>query len=309
MLLSVIVPAYNEQECIAKTYEALKQILKNLDLQWELIFVDDCSKDNTLKIVEDIANVDCNVKFISFSRNFGKESAMLAGLRGSEGDAAIIIDADLQHPPELISQMVEYFKQGYHQVIAQRNRTGDSKTKTIFSKLYYKLVNHFVDVKMVDGVGDFRLLSRQAVNSILLMSERNRFSKGLFSWIGYKQKIISYENQVRVGGESKWSMKALLNYGIDGVMSFNSRPLRFMLHTGLFLIVISILYVIVLLVGILLHGIELPGYFSTIFIILVLGGIQLISIGIVGEYVGKIYSEVKQRPHYIIEETNIKEKE
>ena len=231
---------------------------------------------------------------------------MIAGYQHSKDcDGVIMIDADLQHPPELIPQMIEGYMDGYDQVIAKRDRIGEKQSRKVMTKIYYKLINHFVeDIKLEDGIGDFRLLSQRAVISLTQLDEYNRFSKGLYEWIGYNTKVFTYENVEREDGESKWSFSKLLNYGIDGLISFNNKPLRAMIYLGLIVFFISLLYIGYISVGIMIRGVETPGYFSTIAAILLLGGIQLISIGIVGEYIGRIYYEVKQRPKYIVQATN-----
>ena len=309
MLISVVLPCYNEEKVLSLTYTELSAQMEKITDDYEMIFIDDGSRDNTCALMKQFAEGDSHVKYISFSRNFGKESAMLAGLRYSSGDFTVIMDSDLQHPPELIGQMLEFGRQGYDQVIAQRDRTGDKKLGSFFARTYYRLVDRLTDVKLTDGIGDFRMLSRKALDALLTMNEYNRFSKGIFSWIGFKEKIISYQNRSRAAGESKWSFRSLVRYGVDGVLSFNNKPLRFCIFIGTFAIIISLIYVLFLFFGIIFKGIDLPGYFTTIFTICFFGGVQLISLGIVGEYVGRIYYEVKQRPHYLIDETNFNQKE
>lgn len=306
-LLSVIVPCYNEGAVIERTAKAIVDTCTGRAFDFEIIFVNDGSKDDTLAFLKKLAGRSEKIKYISFSRNFGKEAAMLSGLEHCKGSFAVIMDADLQHPPELIVQMYEKYQEGYDQVIAKRNRKGDSRLSIVFAKLYYKLANKLVNVEMVDGAGDFRLLSRRTIHALLELKENNRFSKGLFSWVGFNQIYIEYENQERAGGNSKWSFKSLLSYGVDGILSFNNQPLRICIYLGGIFMGISILYLLYLLIEILLHGIDAPGYFTTILLITTLGGIQLFSIGVIGEYIGRIYFEVKKRPVYLIQETNIKE--
>ena len=308
-LLSVVVSVYNEELALREFYAETGKILKTLPADWdyEFLFVNDGSRDQSLSILREFAASDEKVKIVNFSRNFGHEAAMIAGLDYAGGDGIVCMDADLQHPPELIVQMYEKYQEGYDQVIAKRNRKGDSRLSIVFAKLYYKLANKLVNVEMVDGAGDFRLLSRRTIHALLELKENNRFSKGLFSWVGFNQIYIEYENQERAGGNSKWSFKSLLSYGVDGILSFNNQPLRICIYLGGIFMGISILYLLYLLIEILLHGIDAPGYFTTILLITTLGGIQLFSIGVIGEYIGRIYFEVKKRPVYLIQETNIKE--
>ena len=311
MQIRVIVPCFNEGEVILKTYQRLSEILSkdsaHHQYEYDLLFVDDGSKDKTINYIQEAATKDQHVKFISFSRNFGKESAMIAGYQHSKDcDAVIMIDADLQHPPELIPKMIEGYMDGYDQIKAKRDRTGEKQSRKIMTRIYYKVINRFVeDIELEDGVGDFRLLSQRAVNSLTELEECNRFSKGLYEWIGYNTKVFTYENVEREDGESKWSFGKLLNYGIDGLLSFNTKPLRAMIYLGLFVFFVSILYITFIFAGIILNGVNTPGYFSTIAAILLLGGIQLISIGVVGEYIGRIYYEVKARPKYIVQASNL----
>ncbi len=307
MMISVVVPCYNEEKVIEMTCGELLKNLKEITDDFEIIFVNDGSKDKTIYILKDLAECDQRIKYISFSRNFGKEAAMLAGLKFSSGEYTLIMDADLQHPPEMIPEMLNYAQSGYDQVIARRNRKGESAGNTFFATMYYKLVNHLTDVELIDGVGDFRMLSRKAVDALLSLDEYNRFSKGLFSWIGFKEKIINYENRQRAAGTTKWNFRALLRYGIDGVLSFNNKPLRYCFVLGAIAMAISLGYLVWLLLSIAFEGIDQPGYFTTIFTISLFGGIQLISIGVIGEYIGRIYYEVKHRPHFLVDETNFKD--
>lgn len=309
MLLSVITPAYNEQESIRKLHQRLTSILSRdsfeTGYEYELVFVNDGSRDRTLEEIKQVAASDPRVRYISFSRNFGKEAAMLAGLSFCSGDFGIIMDSDLQHPPEMIPAMMDQGRAGFDQVIAKRTRSGDKKGRTFLSKLYYRLVNHLIDVKLEDGVGDFRLLSRKAIDALVSMREYTRFSKGLFAWIGFRTTVIEYENVQREAGETKWSLKALLRYAADGIMSFNDKPLRVSFYIGAITMFLGLLYILYSLVRVLVVGIEEPGYFTMISAILIMGGVQLVSVGVLGEYIGKIYYEVKGRPHFLVQESNI----
>ncbi|MCA1031291.1 glycosyltransferase family 2 protein [Bacillus timonensis] len=301
-MISVLVPCYNEEKNLQAFYESIRAVFEKQQKEYELIFIDDGSSDNTLSMLKDFSRFNQSVHYISFSRNFGKEAGMLAGLKFSKGEAVIIMDADLQHPPELIPELIHQYEKGYDQVIAKRNRKGDALVRTWFSRLYYKMMNKLVDIMLVDGVGDFRLLSRRAVGALLSLNEYNRFSKGLFSWIGFKEYVIEYENVVREKGESKWSIPKLINYGIDGIISFNNKPLRFAIYFGVLITVLDILYVLINFFQILIYGVDVPGYFTLIASILLFGGIQLVFTGIIGEYIGRIYYETKQRPHFIIKD-------
>ncbi|RZI02954.1 glycosyltransferase [Staphylococcus condimenti] len=311
----MIIPCFNEEDVINYTYKELTKVLaKDSELHhydYDLLFIDDGSKDRTIDMIKDYSEQDEKVKYISFSRNFGKEAAMFAGLENSQDvDAVIILDGDLQHPPELIPQMIKkYLEDGTDQVIAKRNRDGEKASRKLMTKCYYKLVNRFVDVPIEDGVGDFRLLSQRVVRSLAELDEAQRFSKGLFSWVGYPTETIEYKNQERVAGDSKWSFFKLLDYGVDGVISFNNKPLRTIMYFGMGIFGISILYLLVNFILILINGVDSPGYFTTIFAVLFLGSIQLISIGIIGEYIGRIYYEVKNRPKYLKQETNLNEED
>lgn len=309
LTISFIIPAYNEGNNLSRILEAINYEMLHLHYDYEIFFIDDGSTDKTLQLVQTLAFDHPEVKYLSFTRNFGKEAAILAGLEHSTGNAAIIMDADLQHPPTMIHPLIQGFEEGYDQVIAKRNRKGDSRIRSLVSSLYYHIVNKAVDVHLADGEGDFRLLSRRAVNGLVALSEGSRFSKGLYSWIGLEQKVICYENQPRESGDSKWSFAKLLHYGIDGIVSFNNKPLRMCFYLGFLILLLSLMYISMTFFQILINGISVPGYFTTVSSVLFLGGIQLVCLGIIGEYIGRIYYETKRRPHYLIKQTNMKEEE
>ena len=292
---------------IQKMYDALvAEINKITKAEFEIIFINDGSKDRTFEKMLAIADSDSRVKYISFSRNFGKEAGTIAGLEYATGEAVILMDGDLQHPPALLPQMIEAYEQGYDVVSARRTRTGEKPHRTFLAKHFYRLANKMMDIELMDGVSEFRLFSRKAVRAILSLQEYNRFSKGIFSWIGFKEKVIEYENQVRTVGETKYSLKFSLNYAIQGILSFNDKPLRMCINFGLFCLLISLAYVLWTFVQYFVSPDSLvSGYFTTIFSVVLFGGIQLISIGVLGEYIGKIYYEVKKRPHYLVDETNM----
>jgi len=307
MKLSVVIPFYNEENMIQKMYDELvKEINQITKAEFEIIFINDGSKDRTFERMLAIAAGDSRVKYISFSRNFGKEAGTIAGLEYATGEAVILMDGDLQHPPAMLPQMIEAYEQGYDVVSARRTRTGEKRHRTFLAKHFYKLANKMMDIELMDGVSEFRLFSRKVVNAIISMQEYNRFSKGIFAWIGFNEKVIEYENQVRTVGETKYSLKFSLNYAIQGILSFNDKPLRMCINFGLFCLLISLVYVLWTFIQYLVVPDSLvSGYFTTIFSVVLFGGIQLISIGVLGEYIGKIYYEVKKRPHYLVDQTNI----
>ena len=307
MKLSVVIPFYNEENMIQKMYDELvKEINQITKAEFEIIFINDGSKDRTFEKMRAIAAGDSRVKYISFSRNFGKEAGTIAGLEYATGEAVILMDGDLQHPPALLPQMIKAYEEGYDVVSARRTRTGEKPHRTFLAKHFYRLANKMMDIELMDGVSEFRLFSRKAVSAILSLQEYNRFSKGIFAWIGFKEKVIEYENQVRTVGETKYSLKFSLNYAIQGILSFNDKPLRMCINFGLFCLLISLAYVLWTFIQYLVVPDSLvSGYFTTIFSVVLFGGIQLISIGVLGEYIGKIYYEVKKRPHYLVDQTNI----
>ncbi|GHH47610.1 glycosyltransferase family 2 protein [Streptomyces candidus] len=305
MRLSVVVPCYNEEMVIESFDAKTRALLDSLPVDYEICYVDDGSSDRTLDLLRALAKKNpAGLRYTSFSRNFGKEAAMLAGLREATGDAVVIMDADLQHPPELIGRMLELHAVGHDQVIARRDRSGESRLRKALGKAYYRMVNRWVDVELVDGVGDFRLLSRRAVNALLSMPEQNRFSKGLFSWIGFDTVTFDYTNVAREAGETKWRFGALVNYGVDGLISFNNRPLRVAIHLGLLLAGLATLYAAWTVVSTLAFGVRTPGYATLLAAIVGMGGAQMVMLGLVGEYIGRIYYETKRRPHFLVKETN-----
>ncbi|MET8719457.1 glycosyltransferase family 2 protein [Streptomyces misionensis] len=308
MLISIVAPCYNEEDVLHRFHEAVQRVadeLLPLGHDMEFVYVDDGSRDRTLALLEGLAARDARVRYVSFSRNFGKEAALLAGLRHASGDSVVVMDADLQHPPELIARMVRLREQGHDQVIARRTRTGDRFTRTLTARLYYRLVNRLIDVELRDGVGDFRLLSRRVVDAVLALTEYNRFSKGLFAWVGFPSTTFEYENAAREAGRSSWNLRGLLNYGLDGVLSFNNRPLRAALWLGMGLLLCAGLYTAWIVGAALVHGVQTPGYVTIITAVTALAGVQMVMLGVIGEYTGRIYYEVKGRPHFLVKATNV----
>ncbi|MEW1628444.1 glycosyltransferase [Streptomyces sp. NPDC089173] len=302
--LSVVVPCFNEAEVLGAFHTELLTVLEGLSMPFEICYVDDGSGDATRELLAALAGRDERVHYTAFSRNFGKEAAMLAGLRMSRGAAVVIMDADLQHPPELIPRMLELHRHGYDQVIPRRDRTGEGVVRSTLSHTYYALVRRCMDVELIDGSGDFRLLSRRAVESVLSLPESNRFSKGIFSWIGFDTVSFRYRNSERVAGRSKWGSRRLLNYGIDGLLSFNNRPLRLAIYTGFWVFVSALAYALWTVITVVLHGADTPGYATLLTAVVALSGIQLVTLGVIGEYVGRIYHEAKHRPPYVVRETD-----
>ena len=306
MKLSIVIPFYNEAEAIELTHDTIAQELGELSsIELELVYVNDGSSDKTLQYIQHFAELDSRVKYISFSRNFGKEAAILAGLEHSTGDLTVLMDGDLQHPPYVVKQMIEAYHEGYDIISAKRTREGEKKIPSFFARMFYRVANQSMDISLQDGVSDFRGFSRKALNAILSLREYNRFSKGIFSWVGFKEKVIPYKNEIRKQGQTKFNFSKSMNYAIQGLISFNSQPLRLIIHIGIGLVGLSICYLIWLLIEFFMFKDRIvSGYFTTIFTIIFFGGIQLLSLGVLGEYIGKIYYETKHRPHYIVEETN-----
>lgn len=301
--ISVVVPCFNEEEVITTFHCALMSVLDATRRSFEVCYVDDGSRDSTRTRLRAFAAADPRVRYTSFSRNFGKEAAMLAGLRMAHGDAVALMDADLQHPPGLLHRMLELRTHGYDQVVARRDRSGEGVLRRTLSAAYYRAVGRCMDVDVVDGEGDFRLLSRRAVDAVLALPEANRFSKGIFSWIGFDTTSFTYHNVGRVAGRSKWGGRRLLNYGIDGLISFNSRPLRLVIYAGIALACTAFAYAVWIAADVVLHGVDVPGFATLLIAIVALGGLQLATLGVIGEYVGRIYGETKRRPLYVVRET------
>jgi glycosyltransferase involved in cell wall biosynthesis len=277
MLISIVAPCYNEEDVLERFHAEVQKVAEELlplGHDVEFVYVDDGSHDRTLAVLERLAGQDPRVRYVSFSRNFGKEAALLAGLRHASGDSVVVMDADLQHPPELIKRMADLRAQGYDQVIARRTRTGDRMSRALTARLYYRLVN--------------------------------RFSKGLFAWVGFPGTTFEYTNALREHGRSSWSMRGLLNYGLDGLLSFNNRPLRAALYLGMGLLLCAGLYTAWIVGAALVHGVETPGYVTIVTAVTGLAGVQMVMLGVIGEYTGRIYYEVKDRPHFLVKATNVK---
>jgi glycosyltransferase involved in cell wall biosynthesis len=309
--ISVIVPCYNEQEAIPYFYDEMVRVEKTMpDYDFEIIFVNDGSKDRTMEIVLEYAGRDDHVKYIDFSRNFGKEAAIYAGLSYSSGDYVVMMDADLQDPPALLPEMVKAIEEeGYDSVATRRvTRKGEPPIRSFFARCFYKIINKMSKTEIVDGARDYRLMTRQFVNSLLELGEYNRFSKGLFGWVGYKTKWIEFENVERVAGETKWSFWKLLLYSIEGIVGFSTAPLAFAAVVGVVFCFIAFLMICVIIVKTLILGDPTSGWPSMVCISLMIGGIQLFCMGILGEYIAKAYLEVKNRPIYICKNTNIENK-
>ena len=305
-LVSVVVSCYNEEEVLPIFYKEINKISKEMDyVNFEFLFVDDGSKDNTLKIVKDLASDDSRVKYISFSRNFGKEAAMNAGLSYSKGDYVVVMDADLQDPPKYLKEMYNYMKDGYDVAATRRiTRKGEPVVRSFFSKLWYKLIDKMSDTEMVDGARDFRMMKRKVVDAILSLSEYNRYSKGIFSFVGFKTKWIEYENVKRVAGKTKWSFFKLFRYAIEGIVGYSTLPLIISAFIGIFFCFLAFIMILFIIIKTLIYGDPVAGWPSLICVIFFVSGIQLFVLGIMGTYLSKTYLEAKNRPIYIIRETN-----
>lgn len=305
-LITILVPAYNEQEVLHMLYERLKKIIdSNAKYDFEILLINDGSKDKTLSIMEDLRKKDNRICYLNLSRNFGKETAMIAGLDFSKGNAVIIIDADLQDPPELIPEMLKYWEQGYDDVYAKRKtRSGETWFKKFTSKMYYKTLQNVTKIEIQKDTGDFRLLDRRCVDALKSIRESQRYTKGLFSWIGFNKKEILYDRDPRAAGSTKWNYKKLIDLSIDGITSFTTAPLRWSAILGLIISGIGFIYMIYIIIKTILLGVDVPGYASTMVVILFLGGIQLIVLGVIGEYLGRAFYETKGRPLYFVDKYN-----
>lgn len=308
--ITLIVPCYNEEDVLPLFYAEVTRVADLMgEYDFEFLFVDDGSRDGTMKVVKGFAQTDARVKYVSFSRNFGKEAAMYAGFSRASGDYVAVMDADLQDPPALLPAMMDAIKnEGYDSVATRRvTRKGEPPIRSFFARCFYKLMRRISKTEMVDGARDYRLMTRQFVDSLLEMGEYNRFSKGLYGWVGYKTKWLEYENVERAAGETKWSFWKLLLYSIDGIVAFSAAPLAIAAVTGIFCFILAFLFIVFIIARTLMFGDPVAGWPSLVCIILLIGGLQLLSIGILGEYLSKTYLEVKNRPIFICKESNIRE--
>lgn len=310
-LISIVIPCYNEEEAIPYFYTEITKVAKEMNKSnFEFIFVNDGSKDDTLKILKEMSKKDKRVRFISFSRNFGKEAAMYAGFEYSKGDYVAVMDVDLQDPPELLNEMFETLETSDYDCVATRRvtRKGEPVIRSFFARCFYKIINKMSKYEMVDGARDYRLMTRQMVDSIISLKEYNRYSKGLFSFVGFNTKWIEYENVNRVAGETKWSFWKLFKYALEGIVAFSTVPLSFSSILGIILCIVSLIFIIVIIVKTLIFGDPTGGWPSMACIVLFVSGIQLFCMGIIGQYLAKTYLEVKNRPIYIVKETEKNEK-
>lgn len=304
-MISVIVPCFNEEEAIPLFFAEMEKVKREVTYSFEYIFINDGSKDKTLEVLRDLAKRNDFVRYISFSRNFGKEAALYAGLQAATGDLVTVMDVDLQDPPELLPQMVKMIETSDIDCVGTRriDRKGEPPIRSFFAKKFYQLINRISETEMVDGARDYRLMTRQMVDAILELTEHNRFSKGIFSWVGFKTKYISFENRERAAGETSWSFWKLFNYSIDGIVNFSDAPLNIASFVGAFSCVVALIAMIFIIVRALLFGDPTAGWPSMVTIILFIGGVQLLCIGIIGKYIGKIFMETKKRPVFIVKET------
>lgn len=306
--LSLVVPAYNEEDAIPIFYQEVRKIEPQLaDVEVEYLFIDDGSCDNTMEVLRQLNKQDSRVHYVSFSRNFGKESAIYAGLEKAAGDYVAVMDADLQDPPSLLPEMLRILREEAYDCVGTRrvNRRGEPKIRSFFARLFYKLMNKLSSTEVVDGARDFQLMNRKVVNAILSMGEYNRFSKGIYNWVGFKKKWLEYENVERAAGESKWSFWKLLVYAFDGITAFSTAPLVFSSVLGLIFCLAAFVLIVFVVIRTLIFGDPTPGWPSMVCFMLFIGGVQLLCIGILGQYVAKTYLETKRRPLYLIQEEKL----
>ena len=305
-MISLIIPCYNEQESLPIFYREVTSVARRMESEYELLFVDDGSKDRTLPILKELAAQDEHVTYFSFSRNFGKEAAMYAGFCNAKGDYIAVMDADMQDPPSLLPQMTAILESWEYDSVATRrtSRTGEPPIRSWFAKRFYRLVNRISDADIVDGARDFRLMRREMAEAIVSMGEYNRFSKGIFGWIGFRTYWMPYDNIERAAGETKWNFWKLFKYAIDGIISFSQAPLSIASWFGMVMTLLSFLFLFLIVIRKAVFGDPVAGWASTICVIVFIGGIQLFCLGIIGQYIAKAYLETKKRPHFIISETN-----
>lgn len=305
--VSIIVPCYNEEESIPLFYKEIRKVFSKINYKLELIFINDGSKDKTLELIKNLSKKDKEVNYISLSRNFGKEAAMWAGLKHSTGDYITVMDCDLQDPPALIPEMLRLIKEEDYDVVGTRRvtRKGEPPIRSFFARMFYKIINKMSKVEMVDGARDYRMMTRQVVDNLLTLKEYNRYSKGLFSFVGFKTKWLEYENIERVAGETKWSFWKLFLYAIEGIVAFTTAPLTMAATFGILFCLVAFIMIIVIIVKTLVYGDHTSGWPSLACIIFMANGIELLCIGVIGEYLSKTYLEVKKRPIYIVKESNM----
>ncbi len=306
MKLSLIVPCYNEEAALPIFYRETTKVMETLPVEYELLLVNDGSKDGTLQCMRRLAVTDTHVKYISFSRNFGKEAAMYAGFCNVDGDYVAVMDADMQDPPSLLPEMLKIIETGEYDSVATRrvSRAGEPPIRSWFARKFYRLINKISDADVVDGARDFRLMKREMVEAIVAMGEQNRFSKGIFGWVGFRTYWLPYENVERVAGETKWSFWGLFKYAVDGIINFSQVPLSISSWLGLIMTGCSFLVLLFIIIRKAVFGDPVAGWASTICVIVFIGGVQLAVLGIMGQYIAKTYMEVKKRPHYIVAESN-----
>ena len=304
--ISIIIPAYNEEESLPHLYERLEKLMSSMgNYEFEILFVNDGSKDNTISLIKEYREKDNRISYVDFSRNFGKEIAMIAGLDYAKGDCVIFMDADLQDPPELIPELVKYWEEGYDDVYAKRNsRKGETWLKKFTSKMYYRVLQHLTNVPIQEDTGDFRLLDRRCVNALRKMRESQRCSKSMFSWIGYKKKEVLYDRDPRVAGQTKWNYKKLVDLAIDGITSFTTSPLRISTYVSIPTFMILFIYFIYVIAKCIVTSTVIQAYQAIILLILFFSGVQILLFGIIGEYLGRIFNESKNRPLYLVNEYN-----